>query len=271
MSYSNITPLRLLGKPGRVFTTLLHVNVISYGLPGVVLRYSYSTNPEPTATATGTGGQKRGGHTKEVDDFNYFASTRPSEVLFQNIPAMENRLFMFDMFRMKRQLEIDMEQLRILKCPYTVPQSAKFRFETRINVFPGLRQPIMSNIHRRVLVSFKVSDIGSLLSDSAKHKLKLLCMQRYHTETDTVKIACERFPFREQNEQYIRDVLAKLFEEAAKNPEEFADIDLLHKENSNNRGRNRKQRSCSLESWLDSISKRKSTSTDINNPTNSIN
>jgi hypothetical protein len=53
-------------------------------------------------------------------------------------------------------------------------------------------------------------------------------MQRYHPETDTVRIACDRFPFKEQNEQYLRDVLNKLLKEAEQSPEEFSETKLIH-------------------------------------------
>lgn len=180
-----------------------------------------------------------------------FGISRPSEVLFQNIQSMENRLEMFNLFRLKRQLDIDFEQLSSMKKSWN-PSESSFCFETRVSVFPGLKQPVQSDCNR-VQVSFKVSELG--LNSSEQHKLKLLCMQRYHPRTDIVKITSNRFPFKEQNEQYLRDVLNRLLKESKNSPEEFDDIPLIHKRNEcKSHGRIRyRYRGPPPEKWIQSI------------------
>ena len=165
---------------------------------------------------------------RDLGNFMHATVTRPSEVLFQNVQAMENRLNMMDLFRMKKQINIDMEKLRTMQRPWSPPSSSPFCFEKQIRIISGLRQPIMTCTDRRASVTFSPMGIG--LSDAAQHKLKHLSMQRYNPATNTVKISCDRFPFYEQNEQYIRDTLSKLIEEASRNPEEFAHLSNIHRE-----------------------------------------
>lgn len=66
---------------------------------------------------------------------------------------------------------------------------------------------------RKVTIECSVAQLP-LSTDAARHKFKLIAGPRWNSETDELKISCERFPSARMNEKWCSDALDRMIKEA---------------------------------------------------------
>ncbi|WBW71605.1 mitochondrial ribosomal protein subunit S35 [Schizosaccharomyces osmophilus] len=77
----------------------------------------------------------------------------------------------------------------------------------------------------KVVLKFKVDNLPQL-QQNERHVLKLLAGVRYNSETDEVKMSCNKYPSSLQNKLFLAESLNSLISESKRLKVKFADIPL---------------------------------------------
>lgn len=219
-----------------------------FGLKGIKRFYSSSNSQNDLkkgSTLTSTTNSKGLGLGRDMDF--HFPTPRPSEILYQNLDAVRNRLRLFSLYRMKRQLALDLEGLRKLRVgrnwnrtipppfttitlapPSTPNDDSWIQIETQLHFKPGLKEPNFTQgaTNCRAKLTFQVKSALAHYSPKVRHRLRLLSGSRYTPATDRVCLESTRFPFLEQNQKYLTTVLRRLVEAAVSHPLPFETLKL---------------------------------------------
>lgn len=180
-------------------------------------------------------------------DMLKFPLPRPAEVIYGNLMAMQHRLSLWNRFKIRKQLDLDMADLKALQRRWTRPKGAALSFVVTLAVVPGLSGAALPS-NRFASLSFRPEDMSA--NPNELHAMKLLAGPRYCPFTGIIKMSSERFPFQEQNVRFLKDCLSRLLKASKvssflqppkrsivyifccnflkENPERYVDLPLKH-------------------------------------------
>lgn len=92
-----------------------------------------------------------------------------------------------------------------LRQPFTPPGADEF-VRVRTQHYQGEAHPA----DRKAVITLRASSISLRGADKAAHKLRLLAGAHWDSDKDELKIACERFGTKAQNERWCSETLDRL-------------------------------------------------------------